>query len=92
MDNKEFIYDQFFGENTMNYVEIKNRTTGEKRENFHEYIYFLVAGNILMDTSTDEYFQQEIKTESYFNGNNNQQSFYNPPGRIEIFFFYPHVF
>jgi len=50
MDNKELIYDQFFSENTMNYVELKNRTTG----------------NILMNTSTDEYF------------NGNQQSFYNP--------------
>ncbi len=30
MDNKELIYDQFFGENTMNYVELKNRTTGMK--------------------------------------------------------------
>jgi hypothetical protein len=43
-----------------------------------------------MDTSTDEYFHPEIKTESivpYFNANNNQQSFYNPPGRICICFF-----
>lgn len=38
-----------------------------------------------MDMSTDEYFHPEIKTESlnpYFDGNNNQQTFYNPPGRI----------
>jgi hypothetical protein len=30
MDNKELIYDQFFGENTMTYVELKNRTAGRK--------------------------------------------------------------
>ncbi len=43
-----------------------------------------------MDTSTDEYFHSEIKTESitpYFNDNNNQQSFYNPPGKILLFIF-----
>jgi hypothetical protein len=52
-----------------------------------------------MDTSADEYFNsgvniingQVIKTESiteYFDGNANQQSFYNPTSKIFFFIFY----
>lgn len=33
-----------------------------------------------MDISTDEYYHPE-GLNPYFDGNNNQQTFYNPPGR-----------
>lgn len=44
MDDKELIYDQFFGEKTMNYVELKNRTAGKRKQtknSFHPIIYVL---------------------------------------------------
>ena len=75
MDSKERIYDQFFGENTKTYVEPKNRTAGTKYQAYGEGIISIYLGNILMDTSTDEYF------------NGNQQSLYNPTSKNFLIFF-----